>query len=520
MAHESGRNTIAKNTIYLYFRMMFTMVVALYTSRVILKILGAEDYGIYQTVGGVVGMLSFLNGALSTGTSRFLTFELGAGDVNKLKRTFSTVLFAHLILAFIILIIAETVGLWFVCNKLIIPENRMTAAVMAYHFSIVAAIVSITQVPYTACIIAREKMGIYAYMSIIEAVLKLSIVYLLSIGDWDKLGFYAFLYLIVNVIIASVYRLYCVRHFDESKFRLLFDKSILKNVLSYSGWNLLANTSLALVNQGGLVLINLFFTPIVVTAQTLASQVNMAATQFIQNFRTAANPQIVKRYATKDYDGSKHLLLSSTKYSYFLMLMLVLPIVLVSDILLELWLGEVPEYTSGFLKITAIGSLFSVFDTSFYTALYAKGRIRENALISPFIYALVFPITYFCFKAGMSPLSLSIGMVCASAIVGLIVKPYLIVKIVDYKWEEIIFVLRTCLIVTLTSLIIPLLVYINRNLLFPNNIIGFLIITIVSIISVLVSAFVFGVDRVNKKRIIDFVIKKTNNENRHTDSTI
>lgn len=493
MQHNTNSKTIAKNTIFLYFRMMFTMLVSLYTSRVILQILGVEDFGIYQTVGGVVGMLSFLNGALSSGSSRFLTYEIGVGNQIKLKKTFSTIFIVHLLLAVVVLIIAETVGLWFVHNKLIIPPERIDAANKAYHWSVVASIVAITQVPYTSCIIAHEKMSIYAYMSIIESVLKLSIVFLLPLGGYDKLAFYAVLYLIVNVIIATCYRLYCLKHIEESRFVKLWDKTIFKGVLSYSSWNLLANASLALVNQGGIILINMFFNPAVVTAQTLANQVNMAANQFITNFRTAANPQIVKKYAVGDYTGSKNLLLNSTKYSYYLMLLIALPIILVADILLQIWLGEVPEYTSSFLRITIVGSLFSVFDTSFYTALYAKGQIKENALISPAIYAVVFPITYILYKIGFPPVALSLTMTICTSIVALIVKPFLLIKIVNYQLHDIFAVYKDCLIVTLYSVIVPLIIYICIHAKY-NAIIEFFVLIFVSVISVIITVWFKGID--------------------------
>lgn len=311
--HEqnAGNKTIAKNTLFLYFRMLFTMFVSLYTSRVILRVLGVDDYGTYQTVGGVVAMISFLNGALSSGSSRFLTFELGRGDETRLRKTFSTTLLMHCFLALALAVVAETIGLWFVYNKLVISPDRMDAAVFAYHLSILASVITITQVPYTASIISHERMGIYAYMSIVEVTLKLAIVYLLNIINWDKLEMYAALLCVTQIGIALFYRYYCTRRFPETHFTWHMDCAIVKNVLSYSGWNFWANASVALKNQGTLILLNMFFSPAVVAARAIANQVNMAANQFVQNFRTAANPQIVKRYAAGDFDGSKKLLLES-----------------------------------------------------------------------------------------------------------------------------------------------------------------------------------------------------------------
>lgn len=508
MSYHSSNKTIAKNTIFLYFRMMFTMVVSLFTSRVILQVLGIEDYGIYQTVGGIVGMLQFVNHALATGSSRFLTFEMGTGDNEKLKRTFSSVITAHILLALIIVLVAETIGLWFVYNKLVIPAERMNAAIFAYHLSILAAIFQITQVPYNACIISHEKMGIYAYASIAEVTLKLAIVYILYIGGWDKLKLYSVLFFCVTVGLILFYRFYCTRKFEETRYTLMWDKSIMNGVLSYSGWNLFANASIALKNQGAVVLVNMFFNPSVVAARAVANQVNMAASHFISNFRTAANPQIVKRYAAKDYDGSKALLLTSTKFSYYLMLLLAMPICLVAEPLLHLWLGQVPEFSVVFLQLSVITSLFQVFDTSFYTALYAKGQIRENALISPTLGFLAIIATYILFQLGFSPVSLAWTLLLDYAILGLIIKPILVIKIVNYTWTDIFTVFRPCFIVTLVSSIIPFGVYILREEILPNTLLQFFVITGVSFISITISIWIFGLNKDMRNRVINALRKK------------
>lgn len=514
MREQSSNKTIAKNTIFLYFRMMFTMVVSLFTSRVILQVLGVEDYGIYQTVGGVVGMLQFVNGALSTGSSRFLTFEMGTGNFEKLKRTFSSVLTAHLLLALLIVLVAETGGLWFVYNKLVIPTERLDAAVFAYQLSILAAIFQITQVPYNACIISHEKMGIYAYVSIAEVVLKLAIVYALYIGGWDKLMLYSVLYCIVNISIVVFYRIYCTHNFKEAKYKPMWDKEIMKGVLSYSGWNLFANTSVALKSQGTVILINMFFNPSVVAARAVANQVNMAANQFIQNFRTAANPQIVKRYAAGDLEGSKSLLLSSTKFSYYLMLLLALPICLVAEPLLKLWLGQVPEYSVIFLQLAIITSLFQVFDTSFYTALYANGQIRENALISPSLGFFAIIISYILFRQGCPPESLAWTMLIDYVLLGLIIKPILIIKIVGYKWGDILKVFRPCLWVSIVSSFFPFVAYLLRAQLFTNEIVQFFALSLISVISVSITVWLLGLDKDMKERLLSMIINKIHKNNR------
>ena len=488
MKEYSSNKTIAKNTLFLYFRMMFTMAIHLYTSRVILQILGVNDFGIYQAVGGVVGMITFINAALSVGTSRFLTFELGTGNFEKLKRTFSTVLTAHVILAFIIVILSETIGLWFVHNKLIIPTERLYAAVIAYHLSVFTVVAQLILVPYNATIISHERMGIYAYASIVDAVLSLIIVYLLTIGNIDKLVLYSALFLCVKAGMTIFYALYCVRSFVETRCKLNMDKQILREVLSYSGWNLLANGAIALNNQGALILLNMFFSPGVVTGRAIANQVNMAAFNFITNFRTATNPQIVKRYAAKDLEGSKELLLSSTKYSYYLMLMLALPIVLTAEPLLKLWLGHIPPYSVVFLQLAIVTSLFQVFDTSFYTALYAKGQIRENAIVSPMVGFIVFPVMYILFEFGFSPESMAWVSMVGVALLGLLIKP---------------------LKVTLASLPLPLLSYywLKDN---DSTFVSFGIIIVISLLCVMITCWFLGMDKMMRWEVMVMIRKKHN----------
>lgn len=500
---KSSNKTIAKNTIFLYFRMMLTMVISLYTSRVILQVLGVEDFGIYQAVGGIVGFLSFLNNALSTGSSRFITFGLGEGDSKKLKNIFSTTLTTHICLALLIVLLAETAGLWFLHNKLVIAPERLDAAEFVFHLSILTAFFSLTQVPYNACIIAHEKMGIYAYVSIIEAALKLLIVYMLTIGSFDKLKLYALLLCFLQIGIIVFYRIYCIRRFEESKFRFFIDRSLFKEIASFSGWSLFAGGSIALNNQGVLILLNMFFSPAIVAARAISLQVNDAANQFVMSFQTAANPQIVKRFAAKDYEGSKQLLLQTTKFSFYLMLLLSLPICLGAKQLLTLWLGIVPEYTVIFLQLVIIQSLFCVFDTSFYKALYAKGRLKENALISPTLGFIQFPIVYVLFRFGYSPVALSWASLTMYAIVGMVIKPILIIKIVDYKWRDILSVFIPCFRVVVCSLPLPLFCY--HYFFETSNTFFLLAISFTSMISVFLSIWCVGTNQVMKKQIIRFL---------------
>lgn len=504
----SSNKTIAKNTILLYFRMIFTMLVSLFTSRVVLEKLGVEDYGIYQVVGGVVGMLSFLNGALSTGSSRFLTFALGKNDKEDLSKTFSTTLSIHIVLALIIVFLAETIGLWFFHNKLEIPDNRVFAASAAYHLSIVTSFISITQVPYGAVIIAREKMDIYAYMSIVDVVLKLVIVYLLSISPWDKLIFYASLICVIQIGIALFYRIYCVNNFEESKYKFVYDKNILKEISKFSGWSLFANFAIALNAQGMTIITNMFFNPSVVAARAISLQVNTAAMQLVGNFRTAVNPQIVKRYAAGDEIGSRNLLLASTKYSFFLMYIVSVPIILLAQPLLQIWLGQVPEYSVIFLQLVVIESLFSIFDSSLYMALYAKGQLKQNALISPLVGFIRFPIVYYMFKNGCSPVVLSWVGIISYAVLGVIIKPILIHRIVNYPIKEIMKLFIDCIkVVILTLPIIYVINFIVNKFSF-NLYIYFLITSIYSVFIIGFITFYFGVSKEIRKKLIMLVSSK------------
>lgn len=508
MSETSSNKTIAKNTIMLYFRMMLTMFISLYTSRVILQTLGVDDYGIYQSVGGIVGFMSFLNGALATGSSRFLTFELGRGNAQKLQQTFSTTLIIHIALAVLIVIVGETFGLWFLYNKLVIPADRFDAAVYCFHLSIFASAITITQVPYNATIMSHEKMDIYAYVSIVEVLLKLLIVYLLYIGNFDKLILYATLYLFLHVGLQLFYRWYCVKHFEEAKFRFVYEKGVLKEIGKFSGWSLLANAAIALNSQGILVILNMFFSPAVVAARAISLQVNGIINQFVNNFRAAANPQITKRWAQGDYAGSKKLLLDSTKYSFFLIYILSLPVFFTADKLLDIWLDVVPEYAIIFLQLIVVQNIFTVFDTSLYQGLYAKGRIKENALISPLTGFLRFPITYVLFSMGYSPISFSYLCILSYFILGCIIKPVLLVKIVGYKWSDFLDLYPVCLKVLLVSVPIPLLSYVFLYNQIPNHFISVVMQVCISAFSALLAVWWIGLDRITKQKVQAFIAKK------------
>lgn len=493
-----NNKVIAKNSIFLFIRMLIILFITLYTSRVILQALGVEDYGTYQAVGGIIGLLSFLNAALSNGSSRFITFEMGKTGNRNLQKVFQTTFVTHLIMAIIIIILAETIGLWFIHNKLVIPAGRLEAALYVYQCSIITAVITITQVPYTALIIAHEKMSIYAYMSIIEAILKLLIVFLLLATSFDRLKLYALLLCLVQIMIAFGYRFYCIKKYKESSLKgLRQDNQLLKEILSFSSWSLIGNGVHALNGQGLTIITNMFFNPAVVAARALSIQVNAALLNLLQNFRTAANPQIIKLYSAGEINNSKELMLSTTKFSFYLMLLLSVPIISVTTPLLSLWLKEVPEYTAIFVQLILIQSLFYTFDTCFYTALYACGKVKENALISPFVYILQFIITYFLFRAGYSPISLSILGIITSILASCIVKPILLKRYANYNYKEIYKLICLCCLVGVCCIPITYIAeqFITTSI--SSLILKVLIVTIITLIVIVI----IGLSKTERRKI-------------------
>ena len=400
-SRASSNKLIAKNAVMLYIRMFLTMIVGLYTSRVVLATLGVEDFGIYGVVGSITAMMVFLNSAMSAATSRFMAFELGRGDEAKLKKTFSNALIAHICIALIIFVIGETVGLWFLYNKLVIPTERMTAAVWVYQLSIVGTMLTIMQVPYNASIIAHEKMNIYAYVEILNVLLKLAIVYLLTIGNFDKLILYACLHLIVIIIIVIVYRFYCSRHFNECHFKWALDKKLLKNLLSFSGWDLYGHMAFTFRQQGSNFLINMFCGVAINAACGLASTIQGIVLGFSSNVVTAFRPQIIKQYAIGDYDRMNSLISMGTRFSTVLIIMVSLPIILKAEPIINLWLGQVPQ-GAVFMTVTLL--CLNIVNTISYVVvigIQASGKIARNSIACGTLYFLCLPIMYFLLYMGL-----------------------------------------------------------------------------------------------------------------------
>ena len=456
---EVNNRRIAKNTVYLYVRMLLLLLVSLYTARIVLEALGESDYGLYNVVGGIVLLFSVVNGVLSAGTSRFLTYDLGKGDIANLKKTFSAAFTMHLIAALIVLVLCETVGLWFLNTQLVIPEDRLVAANWVFQFSVITAMISLTQVPYSACIISHEQMGIYAWTGIAEGVFKLlTAFYILYANISDKLIVYGLLNLLWSALLQLYYRFYCVRHFIESRLMVVRDKGVYKRMLSFSLWDFGGAMGGTVNTQGMSFLLNIFFGLIANAARGIALQVEAALQKFADSFTTAVRPQIVKSYAAKDYKGFFNLIFESSKYSYFLLMILALPVFLESDTILRIWLLEVPKDTSIFVKCIVATQLFRTMSRPVIDGCHATGNVKYLNLYTSFTILLTLPCGWLAFKLGCPAVSIFLihGFLrCLCNFVEL----YALKKEISFSIREYIKkVMLHSLIVTAIVVIVPILV--------------------------------------------------------------
>lgn len=396
----ANNKRIAKNTLLLYLRTIFVMAISLYTSRIVLQALGVEDYGIYNVVGGIVSMFSLISGSLSGSISRFITYELGHGDKEKLKRIFSTGINIQLFLSLLIVLLAETVGFWFLNFKMNIPTERMGAANWVLHCSALAFVINLISVPYNAVIVAHEKMSAFAYISIFDALLKLLVAYLIIYTSWDKLIYYSILYVVVAIILRLVYGIYCTRNFVESRYQWVHDNNLIKEMSGFAGWTFFSSTAYLFNTQGVNILINLFFNVGINAARGIATQVQSAMMQFVTNFTTAINPQITKLYAAGNITEMKKLVIRGAKFTGLLSLILFLPVLMETDYILQLWLVEVPDHTAAFIRLAIIGTMIDYLGNTLYTACMATGRIRRYVILITSVGCLVFPLTLLCFYLG------------------------------------------------------------------------------------------------------------------------
>lgn len=468
--------------------MLFLMAVSLYTSRVVLNALGVEDFGIYNVVGGIVAMFTVLSGSLSAAISRFITYELGKGNQDNLNKIFSSAVTIQLGLAGIIILLAETIGLWFLNVKMNIPEIRMGAANWVFQFSILTFAINLISVPYNASIIAHEKMSAFAYISILEAIGKLTIAFLIVISPMDKLIFYAILMCLVAIIIRFAYGNYCKRHFSECTYHFIWDKQLLKQMFGFAGWNFIGAASAVLRDQGGNVVINLFCGPSVNAARGIAFQVNNAVNQFVTNFMTALNPQITKSYASGEKEYMMTLIFQGARLSFYMLLLLSLPILTNTHYILELWLKTVPEHTVYFVQLVLIFALSESIAQPLITAMLATGRIRNYQIIVGGLQMMNLPISYLLLRLGFFPeiviiTAIGISQCCLAARL-ILLKGMIGISIRKYLQK----VYFNIIAVSIAAVILPL---ISTNYI-EESFINFIFISLIAVICTITSIYFIG----------------------------
>ena len=501
----SSNKRIAKNTIFLYFRMLITMAVGLYTSRVVLNTLGVEDYGINNVVGGVVAMFSLISASISGSIGRFITFELGTGNIEKLKKVFSTSVTIQILLAIVIIVVAEIVGIWFLNNKLVIAPDRMVAAHWVFHCSLITFAIGLISLPYNACIVAHEHMNAFAYVSILEVVLKLVIVYMLLISPFDKLETYAVLGVIVAIIIRLIYGWYCKRRFVECSYRPILDKSLFKQMFGFAGWELVGSSAAILRGQGSDVLINIFTkTTVVNAAAGIAATLTGVISGFVGNFTMAFTPQITKLYAAHKFDELVKLIYMGCKFAPYLMLIIALPVFFNARFILELWLGVVPEHTVNFVLITILFMFNELMARPLITAKLANGNIRNYQIIVGGVLLLTLPIAYVALYIGAPVEAVFIAKLLTS-IMATYVRLYMLkgdipgLSVYDFIKN----VYFRVISVGIVAAILPTISYMYIS----DQVIQFVITSIIAVISTIISVYFIGCTKIEQLQIRNQVSK-------------
>lgn len=394
MVEQSANKRIAKNSIFLLLRMILLTLVSLYTSRVVLHSLGASDYGLYNVVGGIVVMFVFLNNAMMNATQRYITFELGKKELEKLNKIFCISINIHVLISLVVFLLVETVGLWFLYNKLVIPDGRMNAAFWTLQFSAVATIFTIISVPYNALIIAHEKMSAFAYISILDAFFKLIVAYSISVTSYDKLILYSFLLLLISVIDRIIYNIYCRKKFEESRYRYVKDRELFREMFAFAGWSMIGNFAYVGATEGLNILLNMFFNPVVNAARAIAVQIQGVIINFSSNVENAIKPQITKSYAQNSNDRLYTLSYASARFTFFALLLVSLPIMLEAKEILNLWLKDVPDHTVRFVQLILLCTLIDALSNPMLTIAQAAAKIKKYQTIVGLIYLLVLPLSY------------------------------------------------------------------------------------------------------------------------------
>lgn len=498
--HAANNRRIAKNTLMLYVRMLFGMLVSLYTSRVLLNALGVEDYGIYGAVGGFVAMFSLISNSLSSAISRFLTFELGSGNKQRLKAVFQTSLLIQLALAAIIVLASETIGIWFLNNKMTIPADRISAAGVVFQASVVSFVFGLLTVPFTSIVISHEKMAAFAWLSIIDILVRLVIVLFIAYSSCvkDRLIVYSLLVVALGLLTQFLYVIYCRSRFEECRFIFSFDKSILKEMGGFATWNFIGCSAGLLKEQGINLLYNVFVGPVLNAARSIAGSVNGAVTSFAGNFMTALNPQITKLYAAGDLNYAHSLVERGSRFSFYIILFFAVPILLETEFILGIWLGHFPEHSVDFVRLTLMLSLIGTLSNTLINLQNATGKIRNYQIVVGGILMLNFPLSYVCLKLGMQPESTYIVAILVD-VACLFARLLFLRKMAGLSMPHFIrYVLLNVTIVTAVAVILPVLMHISM----PFGWQRFLTVGFVSVVSVLLSVLYIGCNADERRFII------------------
>lgn len=507
MADISQNNKrIAKNTLLLYIRMLYMIAINLYTSRVILQALGIEDYGIYNVVGGVIVMFSFLMSSLGGASSRFITFEFGNNNLNKLKSTVGNILFIHIAFAGIIFILGESIGLWFVNTQLNIPETRIEAANWIYQFTILTAICSIVSIPYNAMIIAHERMGAFAYITLFDAISKLLIAYLIIHIKADRLIIYGLCLLLVQILDRIIYGSYCIKHFEEATSNIKFNKSQALEIFQFMGWKIGADLAYVGYTQGLNILLNIFYGTAVNAARGIAVQVQNVVRNFCINFQMAIEPQLIKSYAQKDYKRMHNLLLISSKFSFYLLLLLSLPILFNTNIILNWWLSEVPKHTIRFVQLVLLLNMILALATPIVRSAEATGNLKQFEIAEMSCTLTILPIAYIGAKFyHFSPeilLFIPIFIETITQIIRIkVVSPLIKLRAKEYLHHVVYPIIKV-------SIISPILPIIIQTFIPNNNLQSFIYVSASCIISTLLAVIYIGCYKSEREVLIKTIISK------------
>lgn len=501
--NTSNNKRIAKNTGVLYIRMIVMMIISFYTSRIMLNALGVENYGISNVVGGLVAMFSLISGSLSGSVSRFITYGLGKGDFAELKKIFATSINIHIILATIVVIAIETIGVWFLNNRMVIPAERLYAANWVLQCSVATFAIGLLSIPYNAAVIAHEKMSAFAYMIIFDAVAKLAIVFSIKYYGGDRLILLAILNIIPTIITQLIYWIYCKRNFIECTYTFIWDKNIFKEIFGFAAWNFIGSTAGLMKDQGVNIVINLFSGPTVNAARGIAMQVNSIISRFIQNFTIAINPQIIKDYASGNLERMHKLIFTGTRFSFYLFMFMSIPVFFEIESILYIWLGQVPAHTVLFSRLVLILTLCEIISQMLITAQSATGKIRNYQIIVGGILLTNFPLSYLMLYWGFAPestlvVAIIISQVCLAARLWFL-KSMVKLPVIQFIKE----VYLKVIIVTILSATLPMICY----LLIAPSFTRFILVSCTSVITSAICIYYIGCNKNERKNIVNSIVK-------------